>query len=627
LTTDKILFDSRDTFFKSPTGAVYSDTELTFNILVSRELTAKSVRLVMLYDRHDRPADYELAQASGDAGAGDHPDHLLYSASVRIHDTGLYWYHFEIATEDEVIFVGKGNGSKAVTGPEPCAWQQTVYRREYSPPEWIYGGIFYHVFVDRFNASGRERIPQEGKILQHNWGDAPIWQPVDGKVLNNDFFGGDLEGIRQKLPYLASLNVTCIYLSPIFEAYSNHKYDTGDYETVDPMFGSEEDFAALCRDAKELGMEVICDGVFAHTGSDSKYFDRYGHYRDRGCSPQGAYLSEDSPYRSWYFFHEDGSYDCWWDFDTLPKANKTEPSYIDYITGDEGIVRKWIRAGAAGWRLDVADELPCSFLESLVAAAKKEKNDSIIIGEVWEDASNKIAYDERKNYFEGNRLDSVMNYPFRSAIIDFIRNGAAETMADTVETILEHYPEEVVHSLMNLLSTHDSLRIITALAGDDIGADPSRELQASTRLDDHQWDKGIEMLRKAVLLQMTLPGVPCIYYGDEAGTEGYKDPFNRTCFPWGKENDTLLGWYRKITSIRTSHRVYRTGSYRTIEASDGIYAFERFDEDESIITVINCGSVEKAIPLGGKNRDLLTEDLFENELISKPGQMHLLRRE
>ena len=305
----------------------------------------------------------------------------------------------------------------------------------------------------------------------------------------------------------------------------------------------------------------------------------------------GAFNHPESPYRNWYFFHEDETYDCWWDFRTLPKVNKHEPSYVEYITGDEGIVRKWLRAGASGWRLDVADELPNSFLDALVSAAKSEKPDSLIIGEVWEDASNKIAYDERKNYFEGNRLDSVMNYPFRTAIIDFVRHGNADQLAQTVESIAENYPPEVMNCLMNVLGTHDSVRIITALAGDEFDIDMPRFIQAKTHLNEEEWTRGIELLKTASLLQMTLPGVPCIYYGDEAGVEGYKDPFNRACYPWGRENAELLDWYRKITSIRASHAVYKQGTYRTIAAADGFYAFERRATDiKTMMTVANCGA-------------------------------------
>lgn len=625
-----IIYDSRNEYFKTPQGAVTADTALRFRLLVSDELQPIAVHLVFQYDRHDLPAVYEMN--GGTQTPAETDDYREYFVTFTIHDTGLYWYHFEVLTDDGLLRIGKGSGNRAVmmTDPaDPANWQQTVYHRAYAAPEWICGGVYYHIFVDRFHKSSRPRVRMEGKTNRHDWGGMPEWKPKKQKILNNDFFGGDLEGIRQKLPYLASLNVTCIYLSPIFEAYSSHKYDTGDYEKIDPMFGTEEDFKALCQTAAEYDIRVICDGVFAHTGSDSKYFDKYGHY-----GGEGAYENPDSKYRSWYYFHEDGSYDCWWDFRTLPKINKHDPGYIEFISGEDGIVRKWLRSGAAGWRLDVADELPNDFLDAVVGAAKAERADALIIGEVWEDASNKIAYDERKNYFEGYRLDSVMNYPFRNAIIDFVRHGQATDLAETVESIVENYPPEVLHCLMNVLGTHDSVRIITALAGVELGDEPSREMQSQIRMSDAEWSVGIRRLKIASLLQMTLPGVPCIYYGDEAGTEGYKDPFNRTCYPWGHENEELLDWYRKITRLRTSRAVYQRGGYRTIMAGDEFYAFERYDKTDNpegdapapIITAANCGGHEHHLLLEGRWTDLLTDLTYEGTVTIYPGETLLLEK-
>lgn len=675
----EVIYNSRDEYFKTPLGAVTADTELTYRIKVASDPDPVAVRMIVRYDRHDTPAVYEMNRVAADgtdaaaaadsaADSGTDSDGFnTYAVSLTIHDTGLYWYHFEIETADGpdpddrggLLLVGRDGSNRAgiATSPDFLAtWQQTVYHRKYYTPDWIYGGIYYHVFVDRFCKSDRPHLsnsgtgrPGSGRTYHENWDDMPDWEPVNGKIYNNDFFGGDLNGVRQKLPYLASLNVKCIYLSPIFEAYSSHKYDTGDYEKIDPSFGSEEDFSALCKEAAELGIRVICDGVFAHTGSDSRYFDKYEHYAKRAAYAgdkivPGAYGHPESPYRSWYFFHDEDSYDCWWDFRTLPKVNKRDPSYIEYITGENGIVRKWIRVGASGWRLDVADELPNDFLDSLVHAAKAERPDSIIIGEVWEDASNKTAYDERKNYFEGNRLDSVMNYPFRTAIIEFVRRGNAEGLAQTVESIAENYPPDVLHCLMNVLGTHDSVRIITALAGEELDPDTPRFVQSGTHLTEEEWARGIELLKTASLLQMTLPGVPCIYYGDEAGVEGYKDPFNRTCYPWGRENTELLDWYRNITAIRASRAVYRKGAYRTIAATDGLYAFERTPLDAAlagtdvsatdaatdaarpIVTAANCGTAAQTLELAGTWRDLLTDAAYENAITLHPGDRMLLEK-
>ncbi len=616
---NKVIFDSRNKEYKIPVGAIPAHTALTLRLLIAEELQPLSLRVVVQYDRHEQPAFYEMTQASSPEKEG----YIPYTATFAIHDTGLYWYHFLLETPEGILRIGKeGAANRSVIGENSGVWQQTVYERAYEKPEWIYGGVYYHIFVDRFHASGREREEVDDKVLRTDWGGIPQWRPEYGRIRNNDFFGGDLEGIRQKLSYLKDLGVTCLYLSPIFEAYSNHKYDTGDYEKIDAMFGTEDDFRSLCMDAGELGIRIICDGVFAHTGSDSKYFNKERHYQS-----YGAYGNPFSPYRHWYHFHDDGSYDCWWDIDTLPKLNKDNPDYIKYITGENGIVRRWLRAGASGWRLDVADELPVSFLDKLVEAAKAEKPDSLIIGEVWEDASNKIAYDERKNYFEGNRLDGVMNYPFRQGIIDFIRNGKAEELAETVESIVENYPPEVLNATMNILGTHDTPRIITALAGKDLGSDPRRLDMAETHMTEEQWNEGLRLLKNASLLQMTLPGVPCVYYGDEAGVEGYKDPFNRTCYPWGNENKSLLRWYKRIIAVRKDNPVFQQGDYKTIYASQGVFAFARYDEKgrcPAIIIAVNQGRRKHRLNLNCSWCNLLTGAQHRNDPVLWPGDALIL---
>ncbi|MGN0709312.1 MAG: glycoside hydrolase family 13 protein, partial [Anaerovoracaceae bacterium] len=594
MTEADIIFDSEDEQFKKPFGAVVSGTMMEFHLLVSRKFNSSGACVRVKYDNHTEVAEYGMLS---EETAAETDDYIDFSVRFPIYDRGLYWYSFEVYTPGGTVTVGKGADGRAVIvheGEELISWQQTVYRRDHKVPEWLEGGVIYHIFVDRFFHSG-PKVELEGKITRDDWGGMPNYKPDNGIVRNNDFFGGNLNGIREKLPYLKSLGVTCLYLSPIFEAYSNHKYDTSDYTKIDPMFGTEDDFRALCREAGDMGIKIILDGVFSHTGSDSIYFDKDHRYGG------GAYGNPDSKYRSWYYFGQNERYETWWGIDTLPRINKHNESYREFICGKDGIARKWLREGASGWRLDVADELPNDFLVSFVNAVKDEKEDAAVIGEVWEDGSNKIAYDERKNYFQGDKLDSVMNYPLMNAIISFVRNGDAPGIGRTMDTILENYPRDVVNCLMNILGTHDTMRIMTALAGRDLGYDPSRDEQASVRMTPDEWEKGVRMLKIASVLQMTLPGVPCIYYGDEAGMEGYKDPFNRQCYPWGHENRELQEWYRKIIAFRRARPVYRDGEYRTVAAIDGLYAFERFRRDEkgrateSVITAANCGEKEEVI--------------------------------
>ena len=684
-----VRFDSKCKDYKRPFGAVKSGTEVFFDVKIRTDYVVRRVSMCVLYDRHTAPAVYEmehvrhditLRRAPGIYISGGHMAaesselYADYKAQVTFLETGLYWYWFEIETDLGYLKVGRSQDDDspvmidtAFSKEEPVPWQQTVYLREHKEPEWIYGGVYYHIFVDRFakgrlsifdeseNESSREDSAAQtgaertdecdnekcdyeiklrrfyeglGKNLREDWGGMPSFRPNgEGKIINNDFFGGNLPGIIEKLPYLSELGVTCLYLSPIFEAYSNHKYDTADYLKIAPEFGTEKDFEKLCQMAGELGIRVILDGVFAHTGSDSVYFNKYRTY-----GSGGAWNDPYSPYRRWYMFHYDGSYDSWWGIDTLPKLNKEEPSYVGFITGNEGVARHWLKKGASGWRLDVADELPVSFMTALSDAVHEEKRDALLIGEVWEDASNKVAYDERKNYFEGDKLDSVMDYPLKDAIIRFVREGDAKALALTTERITENYPPFAVNSLMNSLGTHDSIRVLTALAGEKI--EPcleTREEQAAHVLSGTEYEEGIQLMKAAVLLQMTLPGVPCIYYGDEAGMQGYSDPFNRVCYPWGNENKELLDWYRRLIRIRLDHDVYARGVYRTIVAEDGLYAFERAKNERSsgrrkdkTVTVVNRSDRNRRVALEGRWKDLLTGSEYRTAVPLKSGQMMLL---
>ena len=364
---------------------------------------------------------------------------------------------------------------------------------------------------------------------------------------------------------------------------------------MDPLLGTEEDFSSLCAAAKKLGIRVVIDGVFSHTGSDSVYFNREGRY-----PTPGAYRSQESPYYPWYTFHPwPDSYDCWWNFDTLPNVKETDPSYNTYINGEEGIVRKWLRAGASGWRLDVADELPDAFLDQLTAAAKKEKPDALVLGEVWEDASNKTAYGIRRRYLLGKQLDTVMNYPFRDAILGFLLGNDPKQFAETVESICENYPPPCLRLLMNHIGTHDTERALTILGGEPAG-NRGREWQAAQTLSADQRDTGLKRLRLASLLQYLLPGVPCLYYGDEAGMEGYRDPFNRACYPWGKEGKNLLQWYQGLGQLRAQEKeILGKGMYRTLYAEGNLLAFERFlftrEGRHSLTVIVNRSNRPQSI--------------------------------
>jgi len=473
-----------------------------------------------------------------------------------------------------------GTGTEYAESPKP--YQITVYRKEYCTPDWFKNGIMYQIFPDRFAKSDAyDNLSMREDIIARQWGDTPYYKPSQfgGEYLSNDFFGGSIPGIIEKLPYLADLGITIIYLNPIFEAYSNHKYDTGDYHRIDSMFGNEEIFMRLCCAAEKMGIRVILDGVFNHTGSDSIYFNKNGKYAELG-----AYQSADSRYYNWYKFenHPD-KYECWWGIKTLPHIDETQPSYIDYILrGDNAVVKKWLKAGAYGWRLDVVDELPEEFVQTLRREVKRQNPDAVIIGEVWEDASNKEAYGELRHYLGGDELDSAMNYPLRAALINFVLgNISGQEFYERVMCLFENYPKEAFYAMMNFLSSHDTLRILTAVSDAPSPAMMSKDAQAEHSQITEISDVALRRLKLISMMQMYLPGVPCIYYGDEIGMQGYADPFCRQCFDWNRADGDINAWFKATISVRRNSTALSSGAFDMVYGEGMACGFVRYCENEA----------------------------------------------
>ena len=584
------LFQSRDTRYRSPFGAVAGGTAIFFRICLPREWRCSAARLVMTEDGG-------LPQPSGMFWAGmEGEDHEWWDCHYTPAHAGLYWYSFELTLGDGIARLTRcDDGSAALTrGPEVHSWQITCYEPGFQTPGWLAGGVMYQIFPDRFRASGqpKEGVPGD-RLLREDWGGQPVWKPdATGTVRNNDYFGGDLKGIEEGLDRLAELGVTCLYLNPVFEAHSNHRYDTADYLAIDPLLGTEEDFRSLCRTAAQLGIRVLLDGVFSHTGADSRYFNKERRYPE-----EGAYNSLSSPYASWYRFQSwPREYSGWWGFPTLPEVNELAPAFLDFINGPGGVVRRWLAAGAAGWRLDVADELPDPFLEGLRQAAKAEKPDALVLGEVWEDASHKQSYGHRRRYLLGRQLDSVMNYPFREAVLGFLTGGKAADFFNRIFNVVENYPPQVTRLLMNHIGTHDTERAITVLAGEPAGG-RGREWQAAHSLSPGQRQAGLRRMRLAAALQFCLPGVPCIYYGDEAGMEGYRDPFNRGCYPWGREEKGLLQWYRKLGQLRRACPALREGAFEAVPAGEDTVCYVRRDGGSRLLCAVNRAAADRTVEL------------------------------
>ena len=580
------MFHSRNPQYRFPTGAVQEGTNVHFKISMSRDLRCSAAAL--LVDTGGKVERYGMFWCGMN---GDHAE--WWECDYQPDSAGLRFYWFEVDTWRGRLSLNRTFGGEGILSGKD-RWQLTVYSKTYQTPDWLAGGVMYQVFPDRFfrSAQKKKNVPKDRK-LHPAWEEEIQWWPDEnGEITNKDFFGGDLKGIEEKLDYLQSLGVTCLYLNPIFESHSNHRYDTADYSRVDPLLGDEEDFRSLCRAAEKRGIRVLLDGVFSHTGSDSVYFNREGRYHS-----VGAYNSRNSPYYSWYHFRRwPDDYECWWNFTTLPNVQEDQEDYLRYITGKNGIVRRWLRAGAAGWRLDVADELPDVFIDALTRAAKEEKPDAVVLGEVWEDASNKCAYGQRRRYLLGGQLDSVMNYPFREAILGFLTGASASDMMECIMNILENYPPQTTRILMNHIGTHDTERALTVLAGEPANS-RGRQWQSQQKLSPKQRERGLKLLRLASLLQYTLPGVPCLYYGDEAGMEGYRDPFNRRTYPWGREDPALLDWYRTLGEIRRECPALRESGMVPYLAEGDYFAFLRMGHRNKLLVAVNRSAGERELEI------------------------------
>lgn len=585
-----IEHDSQRLLYRTPFGAALVSSQVRLRLYVKIDEIPRSVKLVFSF-MDQKAQQVNMYYIDSLAGGS------LYQAQITMPDrVGLVWYYFVLESNSRTYYYGNNEkrlgGLGRVYEKDPLPYQISVYKKDFKTPDWFKDAIVYQIFPDRFSKEGMDGLKNTDRqgIIPRQWEETPYYkaEQFGGQYLANDFFGGSLVGIINKLDYLKELGITAIYLNPIFEAFSNHRYDVGDYERVDPILGTNDDFKRLCQEAKGRGIRIILDGVFSHTGSNSRYFNKEGTYPSLG-----AYQSKDSPYYSWYSFknHPD-DYEAWWGIKTLPHTRELEPSFMDYIlTSDKAIVKRWLDYGGSGWRLDVADELPPEFLRALRKAVKEKMPEAVIIGEVWEDATNKLSYGKLREYLLGEKLDSVMNYPLRGAIIDFAcKRIDAAGFAMRLMSLYENYPRDAFYSLLNFLSSHDVARIITLLADCQLPEDLTKDEKAVFRLNRAQLDLAKKRLGNALLLLMTLPGVPCIYYGDEVGMEGYEDPFNRRTFPWQALDETILSLYKRMIKLRKDNRVLVTGEFEILYSYKSCLAFARYDKEKFLAVAVNMGS-------------------------------------
>ncbi len=583
----RILFDSKKKEFKTPFGTLSTGQSCTLNIHIPTQVGCIKAECILRPDDGGETVTVPMF-CTEERGA-----YQVFSGTFRLERPALYFYYFVITKPDSSFRLFKyGEHTNMEAGD---LWQLTCTPEDFTTPDWAKGAVIYQLFPDRFARSGECDLT--GKLqpytVHEKWDEEVDWRPTpDGKVLNNDFFGGNFQGITEKMDYIASMGVTILYLNPISKSFSSHRYDTGDYKTPDPMLGTVEDFRAMCDAAHSRGIKVILDGVYSHTGSDSLYFNRENTFQSLG-----AYQSPDSPYYSWYTFYQyPDSYHCWWNFDTLPTVKKLDPAFVEYIiTGEDSVVAYWLKQGCDGFRLDVADELPNEFMDLLKKRIRQIRPDALLLGEVWEDASNKEAYGVRRRYFVDGTLDSVMNYPFRTAILNYLKgHDDGNGLRQTVMTILENYPPQVVLCNMNLLGTHDTPRILTALVDD---FDGPRAQQAQRHLSPDQKKLALSRLYLASVLQYTLPGSPSLYYADEAGMEGHKDPFNRRTYPWGRENTDLLEHFRCLGQLKKLPAL-KLGNTEFLQAEDGKLLFRRSSQEQAVKIYVNHSAESWDIPAG-----------------------------
>lgn len=614
----RILFDSKKQQHKTPFGCIRQKEPCRLTVYIPE--ACKPVSACICVESEDGfqasfPMEREMAENQ----------YIHYTGEFTLEQCGLYFYTFQIQTEDSAFTLFKqGRDQTNIEAGEK--WQITCYAADYDTPAHYKGAVMYQIFPDRFHKAGQPDLAYKlGPYTVHgDMHDTPGYLPNEkGEILNNDFFGGNLKGITEKLDYLQDLGVSVLYLNPIFMAYSNHRYDTADYKTIDPMLGTEQDFTDLCAAAHKRGIRILLDGVFSHTGANSKYFDAFHLFGN------GAVSNPNSPYKDWFTFQEFPSkYTAWWGILSLPCVNETQQSYMDYIIDDEdSVVAHWMHLGADGFRLDVADELPDEFIARLYRRVKELNPEGLVLGEVWEDASNKIAYGVRRKYFTAGELDSVMNYPFKNAIIRYVKEEiTADIFRDEVLTIVENYPKPILDCVMNILSTHDTARILTVLGADRF--DLPKPDKAAYRLNDMALQNALERERLSAFLQFTLPGMACVYYGDEIGMQGFEDPFNRGYFQWDNQNMPLLEFYKQLAKCKNSLAPLRTGDFRVTFCDGHIFQATRTAGSQQVILVTNTGHTPYIFEMGGM-QVLFSQntDFFGEDIVMRRNSFLLLKRE
>ena len=519
-------------------------------------------------------------------------------------------------------------------------------------PDWAKGAIFYQIYVDRFYNGDRSNDVEDNEYIYIGEGTSKVtdWNKYPAAMGVREFYGGDIAGVMQKLDYLQDLGVEVIYLNPIFVSPSNHKYDIQDYDYVDPHFGrivkdegellqkdeqgnwkSDPDypnkaasryicrvtdkenleasnrlFAEFVEEVHRRGMKVILDGVFNHCGSFNKWLDRECIYENAEGYEKGAYVSEDSPYNTFFKFREhqwpyNPHYDGWWGHDTLPKLNYEEsPALFDYIMH---VGRKWVSPpyNVDGWRLDVAADLGQSgeynhyFWKEFRRNVKEANPNALILAEHYGDPTE---------WLKGDEWDTVMNYDaFMEPLTWFLTGvekhsdeyrqdqlGNPDSFFGSMRHFMTRFHTQSLQVAMNELSNHDHSRFLTRT---------NRKVGRTAYLGPEAANEGVDkaIMRLAVMIQMTWPGAPTIYYGDEAGLCGWTDPDNRRAYPWGREDQDLIDFHKEIIRVHKDYQAMKTGSIMFLHGQYQFISYGRFNEQDKFVIAINSGDQPVSVEL------------------------------
>ena len=561
------VHDSQSIKFRKPFGAVEVGQKVKLSININREIIV-AVELIQFDGTRINMGMKKEYLNNGE---------FKYSLEIDTSDAlGILEYYFILIDGYDRLYYGNNDehlgGIGQIYTYNPMPYQITVYEKSYIP-NWYKEGVVYQILIDRFyngNEDNTINYPKQNSFIYGRWDDSPMYiRDSSGKISRWDFYGGNIKGIVKKLDYIKSLGASIIQLSPIFKSSSCHKYDTGDYEVIDEMFGTNNEFRELCEVAESKGIKIILDVVLSYTSSDSKYFNKSGDYNEIG-----AYQSPNSKYHDWYkFTRYPYQYESWWGINERPNVNSMEKGYTDYIIkNDNSIIKKWIDLGCSGWRLNVIDELPDEFIELIRTRMQEINKDTVLLGDIWDDASNKVSYSKRRKYLQGKEVQAVTNYPLRECLVNFTKGYiTCDRFKQKIMSLYENYPRESFYGNINVVGTNDTERILTVLDGN------------------------VELLRLLIVIQFTLPGVPLIYYGDETGLKGEKEPDNRKSYPWGKEDKELIKFYCKIVSIRNNENGLKKGDLNIHEIDPEVFTFERNYENEKIIVLVNVSNEQKLI--------------------------------